>query len=60
MEKKEPVHEIKPDETYQIDSSEYDSDEREDIDDEEYDRLVEEGAYLLISTYVQSGVVLTM
>jgi hypothetical protein len=40
----EPVHEIKPGETYQIDSSEYDSEEeRDNLGEEEYDALVDEG-----------------
>jgi hypothetical protein len=45
MEAKETLgHEIEPAETYQIDSSEYDSDEdREGLDSEEYDLLVDEG-----------------
>ncbi len=39
----EAVHEIKPSETYQIDSSDYDSDEeREALTDGEYERLAEE------------------
>lgn len=41
------AHEISPDETYQIDSDDYDSDqERDDLDDEEYEKLVDEGELL--------------
>ena len=40
----EPVHEIQPGETYQIDSSDYDSEEeRDNLGEEEYDALVDEG-----------------
>lgn len=39
----ESVHEINPSETYQIDSSNYDSDEeREALSEGEYDQLAEE------------------
>jgi NAD-dependent histone deacetylase SIR2 len=42
----EVTHEIQPGETYQIDSSEYDSDEERDgLDEDEYDRLVDEGKH---------------
>lgn len=38
------AHEIQPGETYQIDSSEYDSEEERDgLGEDEYDRLVDEG-----------------
>lgn len=43
----EPVHEIKPGETYQIDSSDYDSEEeRDNLGEDEYDALVDEGQLL--------------
>jgi len=42
-----PVHEIKPGETYQIDSSDYDSEEeRDNLGEDEYDALVDEGQLL--------------
>lgn len=38
------AHEIQPGETYQIDSSEYDSEEERDgLGEDEYDKLVDEG-----------------
>lgn len=41
-----PAQEIRPGDTYQIDSEEYDSDqERDNLSDGEYDRLVEEGGF---------------
>lgn len=41
-----PEQEIKPGDTYQIDSEEYDSDqERDNLSDGEYDKLVEEGGF---------------
>lgn len=41
-----PAQEIKPGDTYQIDSEEYDSDqERDNLSDGEYDKLVEEGGF---------------
>lgn len=41
-----PAQEIRPGDTYQIDSEEYDSDqERDNLSDGEYDKLVEEGRF---------------
>lgn len=41
-----PAQEIKPGDTYQIDSEEYDSDqERDNLSDGEYDKLIEEGGF---------------
>ena len=41
------AHEIQPGETYQIDSSEYDSEEERDgLGEDEYDKLVDEGESL--------------
>ena len=52
----EPVHEIKPGETYQIHSSDYDSEEeRDNLGEEEYDALVDEGKlfglYILVRAH---------
>lgn len=41
------VHEIKPGETYQLDSDEFNSEEEPDgLETEEYDDLVDEGAFV--------------
>lgn len=52
MDTKEKVHEITPEETYQIDSSEYDSDEdHAGIEEEEYEELVQEGMHCLLTLF---------
>ena len=51
-----PVHEIGPGEGYDIDSDEYDSEEEMDqLNPGEYDRLVEEGQFILFSSSVDTN-----
>lgn len=50
------MHEITPQETYQLDSSDYDSDEeREALSEGEYDRLAEEGQCICPTSHSPSN-----